>query len=99
MENRQKLPNAVAVLVLGICSIIFGCFIIGMVLGIIGLSMSKKGRRLNKANPGQYEGAGMLTAGYILSLIGTILGAIYTLYLLIAVMILGGTALSFSDMF
>ena len=94
MEQKQTLPNATAVLVLGICSIVFGCFFVGLVLGIIGISMSGKGRKLNKENPELYEGFGQLNAGYVMSIIGTVLSGLYIFYWLIVVAIFGGTALS-----
>lgn len=45
MEKKETLPNAVAALVLGICSIVFGCLFLGLILGIIGLALSSKGKR------------------------------------------------------
>ena len=90
METKQTLPNSTAVLILGIASILTGCFFIGLVLGIIGIILSSKGRRLYKENPTAYEGYGNLNAGYIMSIIGTVLSALYILYILI----LGGTVLS-----
>ncbi len=94
MTTKQTLPNATAVLVLGICSIVFGCFFVGLVLGIIGLTLSGKGRKMYKENPELYEGYGMLNAGWIMSIIGTILAGVYTLYWLIVVAILGGVGFS-----
>jgi hypothetical protein len=49
--NKPMLPNATAVLVLGICSIVFGCFFIGLALGIIGIILSGKGRCTKKHRP------------------------------------------------
>jgi len=91
---KQKLPNAVTVLVLGICSLVFGCFFVGLILGIIGISLGKKSKKIHEANLDAYEGYGMLNAGYIMSIIGTVVGGIYCIYWLIAVAILGGTAFS-----
>jgi hypothetical protein len=96
MDQKTTLPNATAVLVLGICSIVFSCFFVGLVLGIIGLSMAGKGRQLNRENPDQYLGYGSLNAGWIMSIIGTVLGGLYIVYWIIFVAILGGTALSLS---
>ncbi|MFW5707571.1 MAG: CCC motif membrane protein [Bacteroidota bacterium] len=95
MENRQMLPNATAVLVLGICSIVFSCFFVGLVLGIVGLTLSAKGRKLYKENPLAYEGYGQLNAGWIMSIIGTVLAGLYLLYWLVIVAILGGAGFSF----
>ena len=94
MEQKQSLPNSTVVLVLGICSILFGCFFVGLILGIIGISMSGKGRSLYKENPRLYEGYGTLNAGWIMSIIGTILGGLFTFYWIIAVAILGGAGFS-----
>jgi hypothetical protein len=100
MENyapKVPLPNATAVLVLGICSIVFSCFFVGLVLGIIGLVLGGKSRKLYQAAPGNYEGYGSLNAGYIMSIIGTSLSGIYVLYWIFVVAILGGTAMSLSN--
>ncbi len=96
MEQKQQLPNATAVLVLGICSIVFSCFGIGLVLGIIGLVLASKGRKMYRDNPSLYDGYGSLNGGFITSIIGTCLGGIYAIYYIIIVAILGGTAFSLS---
>jgi hypothetical protein len=90
MEIKQTLPNAVAVLVLGICSIVFSCLGIGLILGIIGLVLSSSGRKLYKEFPNSYEGYGMLNAGFIMSIIGTSLGSLYVLYVLFYIVVFGG---------
>lgn len=92
------LPNATVVLVLGICSIVFSCFFVGCILGIIGIVLSSKSRKMLKESPELYEGAGQLNAGFIMSIIGTALGALYVVYWIVVVAILGGTALSLSHM-
>ncbi len=92
MENIKKpLPNATATLVLGICSIVFGCFIVGLALGIIGLAISGNSRRMYLNNPSEYEGYGMLNAGRILSIIGIVLSSITVIYYVVVVMIIGAT--------
>jgi hypothetical protein len=91
-SNKPMLPNATAVLVLGICSIVFGCFFIGLALGIVGIVLSGKGRKMYKEAPNAYEGYGQLNAGYILSIIGTCLSALYIVYWIIWVAILGTAA-------
>lgn len=94
MEQKQQLPNATAVLVLGICSIVFSCFGAGLVLGIIGLVLSSKGRKMHRENPALYDGYGTLIGGFVTSIIGTCIGGICAIYWLIAVAIIGGTAFS-----
>jgi hypothetical protein len=94
MSQKQTLPNATAVLVLGICSIVFGCLFVGLILGIIGLSLGSKGKKLYRENPEAYDGYGSLNAGYIMSIIGTIFGGLYVLYYLVIIAIIGGAAWS-----
>ncbi len=94
MEQKQKLPNTTAVLVLGICSIVFSCFFVGLILRIIGVAMSGNGRKMHKEDSNLYEGYGTLNAGFIMSIIGLVLGGLYTIYWVIAVAILGGVGLS-----
>jgi hypothetical protein len=89
MEKKETLPNSVAVLVLGICSIVFGCLFIGLILGIIGLALSGKGKRIYKENPDNYTGYGMLNAGFVMSIIGTVLGSLYIVYYVIVILIIG----------
>ncbi|TVQ09906.1 MAG: DUF4190 domain-containing protein [Bacteroidetes bacterium] len=99
MENVKKpLPNATATLVLGICSIVFGCFFVGLVLGIIGLAISGKSRTMYMQNPGEYEGYGSLNAGRILSIIGIVLGSLTTIYYVVIVMIIGAATLPWHDL-
>jgi len=98
-QPKQQLPNATAVLVLGICSIVFSCVIVGLILGIIGLVMSSKGRKMYKENPTMYEGYGSLLGGFITSIIGTCIGGIYAIYWIIVVAIIGGSAYSFGHLF
>lgn len=97
-QQKPMLPNATAVLILGICSIVFGCVVVGLILGIIGIVLSGKGRKLYKENPNAYEGYGQLNAGYIMSIIGTALAGLYTLYLIIWVLIFGAAVTTFWNM-
>lgn len=84
-ETVQKLPNATAVLVLGILSIITCCCygIIGLVLGIIALYLAKKDMQLYKANPSGYSNYSNLNTGKILAIIGVVLSVIYVIYLVV----------------
>lgn len=77
MEKRN-LPNATAVLVLGICSIITCCCygIIGVILGIIALVLAKKDLQLYKESPELYSNYQNLNIGKILSIIGIVLSSI-----------------------
>jgi hypothetical protein len=78
--GKGSLPNATAVLVLGILSIVFTCLGIGCILGIIGMLISREGRRLYRDHPDLYGNYGILNAGFILCIIGTSMGALWGLY-------------------
>ena len=95
--QKQNAPYAVAALVLGICSLLFGCFFIGLVCGIIGLVLANKGLATYQTNPDLYSGYGMLKAGKITSILGIIFGAIYVFYYIIAVAILGAAGFAWLD--
>ncbi len=94
-QPQPQLPNATATLVLGILSIVFGCLFVGLVLGIIGLVLSKKGKEAYQANPSGYSGYGSLNAGRILSIIGIVLNGLWILYLIIFVAIIGVASIPF----
>ena len=38
-QQLEKLPNATAVLILGICSLVFGCLFAGLICGIISTAI------------------------------------------------------------
>lgn len=81
---RRQLPNATTVLVLGIISIPTSfCYgIIGIILGIIALVIAKKDLRLNRENPGVYDGIENLNAGRICAIVGLSIGSIFFLILI-----------------
>ena len=77
--EKQKLPNASAVLILGILSILTCCCwgIIGLVLGIVALVLAKKDTALYMENPELYQGYSNINTGKVLAIIGIVLSAIY----------------------
>lgn len=82
--EKQHLPNATAVLVLGICSIVLGCFFVGIICGIIGIALSVNGRKMNKIDPSLYDNYGSLNAGFIMSIVGVCLwGLVYVYYIIV----------------
>ena len=92
-QGQTELPNATAVLVLGIISIV-GCIcygIVGLVLGIIALVLASNGKKLFEANPGVYSPGsyGNMKAGKICAIIGVSLSAFYFLIMLVYLVILG----------
>jgi hypothetical protein len=94
-KTKQMLPNASASLVLGILSVVTGCVFIGLVLGIIGLVIASKDKKMYDENPDAYDGYGSLNAGRILSIIGIVLGGLVLFYWIIWVVIIGGAAMTF----
>ena len=75
--EKQKLPNATAVLVLGILSILGCCFYaVGIVFSIVALVMAKKDMAMYALNPDAYDNYGNLKTGRILAIIGLILNII-----------------------
>lgn len=91
---KRKLPNAVAVLVLGICSIFPGCFcagLVGIVCGIIALVLAKKDLALYNANPNDFDISSYnnLKAGRICGIIGLCLSSLILIIYIIYFAILG----------
>jgi lysylphosphatidylglycerol synthetase-like protein (DUF2156 family) len=82
--EKQKLPNASAVLILGILSILTCCCwgIIGLVLGIVALVLAKKDTALYMENPELYQGYSNINIGKVMAIIGIILSSIYLLFTL-----------------
>ncbi len=83
----QTLPNATAVLVLGIISIV-GCLfygVPGLICGIIALVLHKKNKEVYATNPAKYDASWKnAKAGYVCAIIGTSLSAIYFLIFVFA---------------
>ncbi len=76
---QQALPNATAVLVLGILSLVI-CFI-GLVLGIIGLVLANKDLRLYRMSPELYTAGSYnnLKAGRTCAIIGLAIQALFVI--------------------
>lgn len=76
--QKPTLPNAVAVLVMGILSILASVYMVGVgiVLGIVALVLAAKGRKVWRQNPEAYSGIGMLNAGFVCAIIGTVIGSL-----------------------
>lgn len=77
------LPHSSSSLILGILSIIltYGA-LIGLILGIIGLSNANKGLRLSQINPNLYDLSSITQAkaGKVCSIIGIVFSSIVLLY-------------------
>jgi heme/copper-type cytochrome/quinol oxidase subunit 2 len=90
MENR-KLPNASAVLILGILSIVTCCCygIFGVILGIVALFLAKGDLKLYAQNPENYSNYNNLKIGRILAIIGIILSAIMIVLVIWMISVIG----------
>ena len=91
--GQTSLPNATGVLVMGIISIATcWCYgIPGMTLGIISLILGGKAKRLYKANPSIYTLSSYknMNAGYICAIIGLSLSALYLVFIIIYLLVIG----------
>jgi len=78
-ETQQKLPNATAVIILGIISIVSCCCygILSVLLGGIGIYLANKDTKEYNQNPNMYSNFGNIKTGKILCIIGIVLGALY----------------------
>ena len=94
---QRDVPNATAILVLGIVSIVTcWCWgIIGLGLGIAALVMSNKALQEYNQNPAGYTQSSYKNtkAGRICAIIGTILSALYLIYTICIWAFLGSSML------
>lgn len=102
--NQQNLPNATAVLVLGILSIVF-CFcygIVGATLGIIALVLAGKANKLYQSSPDLYTESSYknIKAGKICGIIGLAISSLYLIYFIIIISFYGAmfSALPWNEM-
>lgn len=98
VQDRIQLPNATAVLVLGIFSIVTSCccgFVafVGLILGIIALTLSSKSLALYNENPGRYTENSFknTNAGKICAIIGIVVSGVLILVGIIYLIVAGAT--------
>ena len=91
--GQIPIPNSTAVLVLGIISIaLCWCYgVVALTCGIIGIVLANKGKALYDANPTAYTLSSFnnLKGGKICSIIGLSLGALYLIFVVVYLVILG----------
>ncbi|MFT6748754.1 MAG: F0F1-type ATP synthase membrane subunit c/vacuolar-type H+-ATPase subunit K [Flavobacterium sp.] len=89
MENH-KLPNATAVLVLGILSIITCCcYGIGIIFGIIALALASGDSKRYNLQPEIYTNYNNLKIGKVLAIIGIVLSALMIIFAVWIVSVVG----------
>jgi len=82
---KEKLPNSQSGLIFGILSIFTACCcggVIGLIFGFIGLSKSNKAIAIHNENPEIYDGINNANTGRITSIIGLVIGALSTIWLI-----------------
>lgn len=94
--SQTPLPNASAVLVLGIISIAL-CWcagIVGVICGIIALVLASKANAIYLSNPDAYTMSSYknMKAGKICAIIGTIISSLYFVYYIIVLIVVGAAA-------
>jgi M penetrans paralogue family 26 len=96
LEANQKLPNATAVMVLGIVSIVTCCCygILGIITGGVGLYLAKKDQALYNTSPDSFTNYSNLKTGKILCYIGLGLSVLYLIYMIVLIGSIGLDALS-----
>ncbi len=98
---QQQLPNATAVLILGILSILTCCCygIVGVILAIVAMVLSKKDRALYEMNPAAYTEASYKNsnAGRVCAIVGLILSILYLIFIIGFIAFFGVAALGDKD--
>lgn len=89
--EQRSLPNATAVLVLGILSVLSCCCygIPGIILGIVALVLFEKDKSLYKKNPSLYTNYSNLNTGRILAIIGIVLSVLFIAYIIFVISFFG----------
>lgn len=99
--SQESLPNATAVLVLGIISIVACCLygLPGLICGIIALVLAKKDTALYNENPGRFttNSFSNLKAGKVCAIIGVSLASIFLIYIIVVIAFVGFHGLSNMD--
>ncbi len=89
-ETTRKLPNATAVIALGIISILSCCcYGGGLLFGAIALYLAKKDAALYNENPKAYSNYSNIKTGRILAIIGIILSVLMILFMIWVISIVG----------
>ncbi|WKK67420.1 CCC motif membrane protein [Lutimonas zeaxanthinifaciens] len=80
---KEKLPYSRSALILGISSIITACCcwgLIGVILGIIGLTNANKAIQIHEEDPNAFDGINNAQTGKTTSIIGIIIGILLMIW-------------------
>jgi len=96
--GSARMKNSVAVLVLGIISIV-ACFcygLPGLILGIVALAISKSEWAQYRGDPGKFKTGDVsnMRAGRVCAIIGVCLSSLSFIYVIVMFLIYGSLALS-----
>lgn len=95
MDEKLPIKNAPysePSLILGICSVLLGGPVCGVVLGSIGLGLARKGERQIASSTEVFGNIGLLKTGRIASIVGIVYGVLRIFAIAIAcLLILNGT--------
>lgn len=105
-QTKPELPNATAVLILGILSLVFALisclfgptFIVSLILAVVALALSGSGMRTHRQNPGAFSGHGNIQAGRICAIVSLCIGGLFLL-LILGYLIFVGTLITSSPFF
>ena len=101
-RQQSALPNATAILILGITSIPTACCggIVGMICGIIALVLAKKDTALYRSMPDNFTQGSLdnLKAGKVCAIVGLSLAGLVIIYY-VFIFILFGTMMITPEMF
>lgn len=79
----QPHPKGTMILVLGILSIVLGCGVVGLVLGIVTMVQSKPVLAEIDANPAAYNNRQQVNIGRICGIVGLIVGIVAIVFWII----------------
>lgn len=98
--EKQKLPNATLILVLGILTIISCCCysIPGFIVGIITLVLAHNATKVYQLAPENYSDYGNVRAGKIMAIIGLTFSFLFLLFLIWCFSYFGWEALQNPEM-
>ncbi len=89
--ERQQLPNATLIVVLGALSIVTSCCygIIGLVLSIVTLVLASSAQKLYLQEPELYDNYSQIKTGRILGIIGLILSVLIFIFIVGTILYFG----------